>query len=171
MANKLEDGDESQGVSLARPDACSYAQIISQHRRSLDVAHQALRDHSEKLLALAMRADSHHEQIAALSQDSRENHRLLVELKGKVNEVGHGQDLTRATVQATHELVVEHIKSALLDDEQKTTSGLKRYEAQTKRVVRVTALVAAVLIVLALLYDAFTGVPILPGLLSKFSGS
>jgi chromosome segregation ATPase len=143
-------------------DGCAYGGTIREHARSLDSAHQQLRDHEEQILALRVQSKAQREQLSQLSSDTHENYRMTVEMRAEIKGLSEGQERTRQAVTDMHKYLTEHIDGSVIKQEKQTLSGLARYESQVKLWTRISATVAALLITAAMIYNAVSGKPILP---------
>jgi hypothetical protein len=147
---------------------CIQQPTVEAHTRSIDAAHNKLRDHDSSIAGLATQTAHYLERLVRVEAATGENHRLMLKLQGgvealRVEQTGIRQSIERIveTETSTHELLTRHMDRSAAQAEETHLKRLAQVEHVSMRLVKIATALAVVGGFGAMIYSVLAGKPLL----------
>lgn len=147
---------------------CLLQPTVEAHTRSIDAAHNKLRDHDSSITGLATQTAHYLERLVRVEAATGENHRLMLKLQGgveamRVEQSGIRQSIERIADSQTsaHELLTRHMDRSQAEAEEAHLTRLTQVERLSVRLIKIATAITVLTGLLAMLYSLLTDKPIL----------
>ena len=137
--------DEMSCQAAAVIPECPQSFLLARHSHSLDRAHEKLRVHDSELESLQRKTGGCLARLEAVEKSQLDMQQTMALVNGQLSVVNTRMNHLDSTTTATHGLIVKHIARGILIEEN-----------TWKRLIKITGIVTAILVIAAMLYSALS---------------